>query len=473
MNLILFPNQLFKKKYIPKNVKNIYLIEEPAFFGFREKFYNFNKLKLILHRASMKYYYDYLKSSYNIFYIDFNDVNYNIFNEKNLLAFHYYDYFLNDKLKNLNIKFLDTPNQVIKDIEFTEYYQSKKNTKKLKHTDFYNFVKQKLNILTNTKSQDKYNQNAPDKSHVEIKIPKLNNNDLKYINESKKYITKHFSSNYGNIDDFIYPISHKSSDLWLNSFIKNKFSCFGKYQDAIHNKDNFMYHSIISPMLNIGLLNPLEIIKKINDEYNKNKNIKLNDYEGFIRQIIGWRTYQILIYKFKYNEIIKSNIFNNTNRITKKFYNGNVGIPIIDFYIKNAFKYGYLHHIIRLMVISNFMNLCEIHPDDVYTWFMEFSVDSYDWVMVCNVYSMALWADGGIVMTKPYISSSNYLLKLSNFNKDEWTDIWNSLFYNFINKNKKILNHTIYKNSVNYWNKLDDNKKNEILIKSKNFIKTL
>lgn len=472
MDLLVFPNQLFKYKYLPKNIKKIYLIEEPIYFGYREKFYNFNKLKLLLHRSSMKYYYDYLSKKYNVEYIEMKNVDYSKFKNKELVVFHYYDYLLDKKLKDLNIKYIDTPNQVIKDKEFEEYHENKKN-KKLRHDDFYKFVKNKLNILKDVKSQDKYNRKPLTKEHKIIKNPSLTKEDKKYIEENKKYIENLFPKNYGNLDNFIYPITHKSSEKWLNHFINKKLENYGEFQDSIHNEDIFVYHSVISPMLNVGLLDPKEIIKKIKKKYEKSKKVKINDYEGFIRQIIGWRTYQVLIYKFRYNDVIKKNIFKNNKKITNSFYEGTTNIPIIDFFIKSGFKYGYLHHIVRLMVISNFMNLCGINPHDVYKWFMEFSVDSYDWLMVCNVYSMGLWSDGGEAMRKPYISTDGYLMNLSNFKKGEWNEIWKSMFYNFIHKNKEVMSKTYYKNNVKYFMNLPKDKQNNYLNKAKKFINDL
>lgn len=471
MELLIFPNQLFKYKYLPK-VEKIYIIEEPIYFGFREKKYNFNKLKLLLHRSSMKYYFDYLNKKYNVEYIQIKEVNYNKFKNKKLVVFQYYDYLLDKKLKNLDIEYLDTPNQVIKDKDFHEYYKNKEN-KKLRHDTFYKFIKNKLKVLQNTKSQDKYNRKSIPKNHKPIKNPKLSKVDKKYIEENKQYIENLFPNNYGNLENFIYPVTHKSSEKWLNHFINKKLNLYGDYQDAIHNEDIFIYHSVISPMLNIGLLNPIDIINKAKKKYEKSKNVEINDYEGFVRQVIGWRTYQILIYKFRYKKIIKSNVFNNNKKITKKFYEGTTNIPIIDFFIKEGFKYGYLHHIARLMVMSNFMNLCGIKPNDVYKWFMEFSVDSYDWVMICNVYSMGLWSDEGEAMRKPYISTDGYLMELSNFKKGDWNDTWKSMFYNFIYKNKKIINKTYYKNNLRYFLNLDKNKQNEIIKKANHFIKSL
>ena len=117
-----------------------------------------------------------------------------------------------------------------------------------------------------------------------------------------------------------------------------------------------------------------------------------------------------------------------------------------------AFDDGYIHHISRLMIVGNFMNLCGIKPVEAYKWFMEFSVDSYDWVMIGNVYSMALWCDGGLSMRKPYISGDGYIMKMGNFERGEWNDIWNAVFYHFIMKNSEKLKHTYYAGMVKNWN---------------------
>ena len=168
----------------------------------------------------------------------------------------------------------------------------------------------------------------------------------------------------------------------------------------------------------------------------------------------------------------KSNIFQNKKKLNRKWYNGTLGILPVDDTIKSAFKYGYLHHILRLMVMSNFMNLCEIHPDEVYKWFMEFSVDSYDWVMIQNVYSMGMWSDGGLTMRKPYISTDNYILNMSNYpKKNDWGEIWKSLYYNFLEKHQKILLKTPYGRNLVNWNKKSKKEKNEILNIGRNFLK--
>jgi len=466
MILILLPNQLFEKKYLPK-VDKIYLIEEPVYFGYRENKMNFNKLKLVLHRASMKYYADYNK---DVKYIDIDNINYKTLLKGDIIMFHPHDYFLENKYKkyNKNIKYIDNPNFILSDNQLEKYYEKVKN-KKVRHSAFYNYVKKQIDILKNEKSYDKDNRVALPKNINIPNIPTIKDN--KYISEAKKYIDKKFNNNYGDVNDFIYPITHKEAEKWLDNFIKKRFENFGKYQDAIDSKEPFLFHSVISPMVNIGLLMPNDIVDKIEKEYKKSKKININDFEGFIRQIIGWREYQRFCYKYYYKEMTSNNVFKNKNKINKNWYYGTTGIEPVDFAIKTAFKYGYLHHIMRLMVMGNFMNLCQIHPDEIYKWMMEFSCDSYDWVMIQNVYSMASWSDEGLTMSKPYISTDNYIMKMSNFKKGEWNNIWKSLFYNFTDNHETIIEKTPYKRNIKYFKKLSSDKQMEIKKIAKDFIK--
>lgn len=139
---------------------------------------------------------------------------------------------------------------------------------------------------------------------------------------------------------------------------------------------------------------------------------------------------------FKCAKGVKKNYFGNNKKLTKKWYDGTTGILPVDNCIKNAFETGYLHHIERLMIIGNFMNLYGIQPKEGFRWFMEFSCDSYLWVMNQNVYDMVFFVTGGKTMRRPYISSSNYIIKMSDYKKNHWCDVWDDLYHNFLIKNK-------------------------------------
>jgi deoxyribodipyrimidine photolyase-related protein len=461
-NLLIFPNNLFEVEYLPKKnkINKVYLIEEPIFFGNRKIKLNLNKLKMVLHRASMKYYYDYLdENGYKPKYIEYKELNksgYNKFfsNEEKYYYFQLNDHLLQKKINNYfkNIEELTNPNFLLAKKQLDKYHNEKDSKNKFFHKNFYNFVKKELKILENEKSYDEENRNSIPE---DIKIPKLpKKTKSKYENEAIKYIEEIFPKNPGNSDNLIFPITHKDSKKWLKYFLRKKFSKYGDYQDSISKDNWFLFHSTLSPMINCGLINPKSIVKEVN-KYYENNDIDINNYEGFIRQIIGWREYQRYCYLYEYDKMVNKNFFGNENKLTKKWYNGETGIKPVDDCIKIAFKYGYLHHILRLMVMANFMNLCRIKPIEAYKWFMEFSVDSYDWVMIQNVYSMGMWSDGGLTMKKPYITTDNYILKMSNYDEEKWCEKWRSLFYVFLKDNKKKISNTFYARNLGYWNNLE------------------
>jgi deoxyribodipyrimidine photolyase-related protein len=184
----------------------------------------------------------------------------------------------------------------------------------------------------------------------------------------------------------------------------------------------------------MGLITPEDIVNEIKKvDY---KDPGLNNLEGFTRQVIGWREFIRFMNLKNYDHFHKNNFFNHKKKLTKDWYEGSTNIPILDDTIMNLKKYGYVHHIPRLMVISNLMNLSGIAPQEVYKWFMECFIDSSDWVMTPNVFGMGLFSDGGIFATKPYLCGSNYLLKMSNYKKDEWSTIVDGLYWSFIYKYK-------------------------------------
>jgi len=170
--------------------------------------------------------------------------------------------------------------------------------------------------------------------------------------------------------------------------------------------------------------------------YAEENQVPINSLEGFVRQIIGWREFIRGMYEVKGTESRIRNFWGFERKIPKSFYEGTTGIVPVDETIKMVLKTGYCHHIERLMVLGNFMLLCEFHPDEVYRWFMELFVDAYDWVMVPNVYGMSQFADGGFFATKPYISGSNYIMKMSNYKKGDWQSIWDGLFWRFMDNNR-------------------------------------
>jgi deoxyribodipyrimidine photolyase-related protein len=285
-------------------------------------------------------------------------------------------------------------------------------------------------------------------------------------------VKNQFPDNYGTIDDFNYPVTHADARAAVHFFLREKLCSFGTYQDAIHNQETFLFHSVLTPVLNTGLLTPQYIMEETLQFAAKNK-VALNNLEGFIRQIIGWREFMRGMYDKEGVFQRTRNFFGFHRKIPACFYTASTGIAPVDDSIRKVLKHGYCHHIERLMVLGNFMLLCEFHPDEVYRWFMELFVDAYDWVMVPNVYGMSQYADGGLITTKPYISSSNYILKMSNYKKGSWCRIWDALFWRFIIANREVFenNHRMSM-MVALTDKMPAKKRNQYVTEAEKFLKT-
>ena len=245
-------------------------------------------------------------------------------------------------------------------------------------------------------------------------------------------MNNYFSDHFGTLtENPIYPTAFDSTKDWLQQFFKHRFFEFGVYEDAILKENSILNHSVLTPMLNVGLIEPKEIIDECLN-YAELHDVPINSTEGFVRQILGWREFIRGVYISKGNEERTKNFWKFKKKIPASFYNGSTGIDPLDDTIKKILKTGYCNHIERLMVLGNFMLLCEFDPDEVYRWFMELFIDAYDWVMVTNVYGMSQFSDGGLMASKPYISGSNYIMKMSNYKKGKWQTTWDGLFWRFM-----------------------------------------
>ena len=267
------------------------------------------------------------------------------------------------------------------------------------------------------------------------------------------------------------PTNREDALSWMEVFFQTKFHNFGTYEDAIIDNNNFLFHSALSPIINMGLLTPKEIITRAIN-YSKENSVPLNSLEGFIRQIIGWREFIRGIYHYKGREEKKLNFWQHNRKLTKDWYEGTTGIKPLDDVINDCLKYGYTHHIPRLMIVCNIMNLSRIHPDEIYRWFMEMFVDSSYWVMVPNVYGMGLFSDGGIFATKPYICGSAYFMKMMDFKKGEWCNTMDGLYWRFIDRNRKFfLKNPRLSMMVRIFDKMKEERKKMILSEADKFIK--
>jgi len=216
------------------------------------------------------------------------------------------------------------------------------------------------------------------------------------------------------------PVDPEGARAWLRAWIAERFALFGRYEDAIVPESRWMYHSGLSVFLNVGLLTPREVLAAVRAHYARiGAAVAASaaaSYEGFVRQIAGWREYARFYYRHVPAETYAANVFGLAGarkRAGIAWYRGDTGLPTVDRAVREAFADGYLHHIRRLMVVGNAMTLSGLHPDAVFAWMYEFALDSWDWVMVFNVYAMGTWSDGGVGMRKPYVSGSGYLRRMT------------------------------------------------------------
>jgi deoxyribodipyrimidine photolyase-related protein len=449
---LIYPHQLFVATEWLSEKGAVYLVEDPLFFTQ----YRFHRQKLLLHRASMQSYADDLRTrGWNVKTIeastlkDSSDIAKRIQQEghREVQCIDPEDDYLLRKLARgceshgLDLKIVGHPDFLtsVEDIHaFT------RDRSKLLFTQFYIEQRKRLGLLLDSQgkplagkwSLDSENRKklpkgiaVPDSPLARESSPVTN----RFALEASHYIDRHFPNALGEHQPLLYPCDRDGSVLQLQQFIQQRLSGFGDYEDAISREHTVLFHSVLTPMLNIGLLSPQQVLDAVLMEQQR---IPINALEGFVRQIIGWREYMRLVYRTMGTAQRTRNYWNHTRPLPKSFYDGTTGIEPIDHTIRRVLCYGYCHHIERLMILGNFMLLCEFHPDAIYQWFMEMFVDAYDWVMVPNVYGMSQHADGGAITTKPYISGSSYVLKMSDYKKGPWCDVWDGLYWRFIDRNR-------------------------------------
>ncbi len=486
---IVFPHQLFEKHPSLAKNRSVYLVEEFLFF----KQYNFHKQKLVFHRASMKAYENYLQTKgYNVSYLEAKEKIADVRNliphlkKEGISEIHYStvtDYLLEKRISQrtqelkIQVVMCDSPLFILTHNQIEKYFLSKK---RFFQTDFYTKQRKHFKILVDEKLEPiggKWTYDTENrlkypkwKKPPEVEFPKPN----KYWSEAVEYVKKNFPNNYGEINNtFIYPTTFNEGRSWLTQFLTQRLVEFGEYEDALVNKESILHHSLLTPMMNVGLLTPKEIIDKT-IVFSHENNVPLNSLEGFIRQILGWREFIRGVYEAKGSQERSTNYWKFKRKIPKSFWTGTTGIAPIDNTIKKVLATGYCHHIERLMVLGNFMLLCEFDPDEVYKWFMELFIDSYDWVMVPNVYGMSQFADGGLMATKPYISGSNYLMKMSDYKKGDWQTTWDGLFWRFMHVHRDFfLKNPRLGMLVNTFDKMPKEKQENHLRAANAFLNTL
>lgn len=312
-------------------------------------------------------------------------------------------------------------------------------TPRLLMADFYKQQRRRLDVLVGADSQPLGGQWSFDADNRK-KLPRdvqppevIWTTPGAHEKEVIERVRREFNDHPGDAREFGWPTTRSQAREWLVDFVANRLGNFGPYEDAISSRYVTVFHSVLSPCLNLGLLTPREVIDAALARVDE---VPMQSLEGFVRQVIGWREFVRGVYR-KYSEQQETtNFWSHEREMAPGWHDGTTGIPPLDDTIRTAQRLGWTHHIPRLMVLGNLMTLCEIRPSSAHGWFMEMFVDSSEWVMGPNVYGMGLFSDGGIFATKPYICGSNYLLKMSDYKKGPWCDIVDGLYWRFIDKHR-------------------------------------
>ena len=313
--------------------------------------------------------------------------------------------------------------------------------KRVLMADFYRWQRQQRGILLDGSGQPaggRWSHDADNRKSLpaavgvpDISLPAA----TCHVGTARKLVADQFADHPGSTTQFWLPTTRAQALTWFNEFLEQRLPRFGDYQDALTQRSEFVFHSALAPLMNVGLLTPDEIVASTLD-FAQDESIDLNSIEGFIRQIVGWREFVRGLYHCRAGEFTNRNFWNHRRGLSRAWLNGETGLPPLDQVVEKTRRLGWAHHIERLMVVGSLMQLCEIHPREAYRWFMENFVDAGIWVMVPNVYGMALYADGGIFATKPYVCGSSYLLRMGDYRRGAWTDTVDGLFWRFIGRHR-------------------------------------
>jgi deoxyribodipyrimidine photolyase-related protein len=390
-----------------------------------------------------------------------------------------YDYYL--KLVSIS-KNIGVDVEIREDDRFlcsiSEFSDWANGRKELRMEYFYRQMRKKYSILVDDKNIPEggkwnYDEENRNPASGEIRSPKrISHKKSEILSKVLELVEREFSKNFGNLNPFFYAINSEEANIELDHFIETLLPHFGEYQDIMIEGEAYLYHSLISSYLNIGLLSPIEVCRKAETAYKEGK-APLNSVEGFIRQILGWREYIRGIYWHFMPNYRDMNFLEARQKLPMFYWNGKTNMNCIKEAVSHTIEHAYSHHIQRLMITGNFALLAGFDVAEVQEWYLSVYSDAFEWVEMPNTLGMALFGDGGIVASKPYAASGKYINRMSNFCKNckydpeiligENACPFNSLYWNFISKNEnKLKNIQRLAYVFSTYNKFSESKKNDI-----------
>ena len=448
---IVYPVSLFETVHPAMRRATVCIVEDPVYWGHRERRYTFNRLKMVYMRATCLCYRDFLqRQGLSVRLIDYRDVDafYRALDRNDAVHAHDpTDFFLEKKLRSAcnaagaTLHLHPTPNFVTTPNDIASFLTHSKGS--YLHSTFYKWQRRRLNVLMTEDGKpvggkwsfdDDNRKRLPPGTDVPMLL-QPSQTDSGYVKTARKYVDSHseFQSNPGGTV-IVMPVSHVGAKARFEAFLARMLHAFGDYEDAIAQDNPFLYHTVLSGCLNVGLLDPLWMIQRVCAV-----RAPINCVEGLVRQLIGFREYTRMMYITQHEFLSSTNFLEHSLGVPSAFYSGGTGLLPLDDAIAQAWRLGYLSHIPRLMIVGSAMTLLGIGPAEMYKWFLEFSIDAYPWVMLSNI-SMASFCDGGKFFTKPYVSGSNYILKMSDYKADgHWDRVWNAMYFSFFRRHAKKL----------------------------------
>ncbi len=448
---------------------------------------------------------DLKEKNHNVVYISLND-KFNkqsfdkniiqLINDNKFNCFEYQlpdEYRLNEYLLNfcktltIEYKSYDSEHFLSTREELGDFFKGKKM---FLMESFYRYMRKKHHVLmqgnepfTGQWNYDKDNRKKLPANH-KCTAPIVFENDVTIIlNEIKKTSVK----TIGNINakQFVWPINRMQSLQLVTFFIEECLPLFGTYEDAMTPNEWSLYHSRLSFSLNTKMVSPIEVINAAISEWQKRPDeISYNQLEGFVRQILGWREYMRGIYWLKMPEFASMNYFRHIEKLPQWYWTGETKMKCLSHSIKQSLEFAYAHHIQRLMITGNFALLAGVHPDEVDKWYLGIYIDALDWVEITNTRGMSQFADGGIIGSKPYVSSAAYIDKMSHYcgscyykkaiKTGEKACPFNSLYWNFYDKHEnKLAKNPRIGMMYNVWKRMEPKAKADLLQQAEFYLKNI
>lgn len=382
--------------------------------------------------------------------------------------------------------------EIIPDTRFIatheEFREWAKDRKTLRMEYFYREMRRKTGLLMNDDEPegDKWNYDSENRKPADDdmfipKPPAFEPDDI--TSDVINMVAEKFSDHFGDLDNFWFAVTAEQAEEAVSYFIENALQDFGQYQDAMLLGQKYLYHSVLSQYINVGLLDALDVCKHVEKAYKNNK-APLNSVEGFIRQIIGWREYIRGIYWLKMPDYENNNFFENERKLPSFYWDGKTDMKCLSEAIKQTKEEAYAHHIQRLMITGNFALLIGANPRDVHEWYLTVYADAFEWVEMPNTIGMSQFADGGLLGSKPYISSGNYISKMSNYCQECSYAVtkktgdnacpFNSLYWHFLKRNEdKLGDNPRLGNVYRVWSKMSEEKQKAHIEQADAFLEKL